>query len=83
MRHPFERLVSAFQNKVGFKKTDVSQWAIYEKNQVADNERQLWAEYRALISAQIGDTSFQSFVKWLASKINQVVLVFTEVIRTS
>ena len=51
--------------------------------QIADNERELWAEYRALISAQIGDTSFHSFVKWLVSKINQVILVFTEVIRRS
>ena len=42
--------------------------------QIADNERELWAEYRALISAQIGDTSFHSFVKWLVSKINQVIL---------
>jgi len=56
VRHPFERLVSAYQNKI------------------ADNERELWAEYRALISAQIGDTSFQSFVKWLVSNMNQVIL---------
>ena len=71
------------KTRLGLKKQMCHSGQFTKKNQIADNERQLWAEYRALISAQIGDTSFQSFVKWLASKINQVVLVFTEVIRTS
>ena len=34
--------------------------------------REAWADYRALITTQMGDTSFHSFVKWLISNINQV-----------
>ena len=47
--------------------------------QIAVDKRELWAEYRALISAEAGDTSFHSFVKWLLSNINQVRRRFSDI----
>ena len=66
VRHPFERLVSAYQDKV-FRKNKYFTISL-SLSQIANNPEghlNLWKGVYKMIESQYGDKSFPSFVKWL------------------
>ena len=64
VRHPFERLVSAYQDKVVLRIIAFKSILF----QIANNPEghlRLWKGVYKMIESQYGDKTFPSFVKWL------------------
>ena len=72
VRHPFERIISAYEDKVTFKhslnNSPSNVFQILNWNGLEN----VWKSVRTICTTQFGDTSFNSFVKMLIANNHQV-----------